>query len=42
MKDLALVSELRLERAPGHAVLTGATGAGTSMLPPTPTRARAR
>lgn len=32
MKDLALVSELRLELAPGLTVLTGETGAGKSML----------
>lgn len=32
VKDLALVSELRLELAPGLTVLTGETGAGKSML----------
>ena len=32
VKDLALVSELRLEFAPGLTVLTGETGAGKSML----------
>ena len=32
MKDLALVSELRLELAPGLTVLTGETGAGKSLL----------
>ena len=32
MKDLALVSELRLALAPGLTVLTGETGAGKSML----------
>ena len=32
VKDLALVSELRLELGPGLTVLTGETGAGKSML----------
>ncbi|MDP9245433.1 MAG: AAA family ATPase [Chloroflexota bacterium] len=32
VKDLALVSELRLELVPGLTVLTGETGAGKSML----------
>jgi DNA repair protein RecN (Recombination protein N) len=32
VRDLALVSELRLELAPGLTVLTGETGAGKSML----------
>ena len=32
VKDLALVSDLRLELAPGLTVLTGETGAGKSML----------
>lgn len=32
MKDLALVSELRLDLSPGLTVLTGETGAGKSML----------
>ncbi len=32
VKDLALVSELRLELSPGLTVLTGETGAGKSML----------
>ncbi len=32
VKDLALVSELRLELAAGLTVLTGETGAGKSML----------
>ena len=32
VKDLALVSELRLELAPGLTVLTGETGAGKSMI----------
>jgi DNA repair protein RecN (Recombination protein N) len=32
VKDLALVSELRLELEPGLTVLTGETGAGKSML----------
>jgi DNA repair protein RecN (Recombination protein N) len=32
VKDLALVSELRLDLAPGLTVLTGETGAGKSML----------
>jgi len=32
VKDLALVSDLRLELGPGLIVLTGETGAGKSML----------
>jgi DNA repair protein RecN (Recombination protein N) len=32
VKDLALVSELRLRLEPGLTVLTGETGAGKSML----------